>query len=344
MRIIRAIFFKTAAVFLFLPLLFSCSSPRIAELSGSTMGTYYSVKYYPVKGAEKENVVNSIDSLLLCVNNIMSTYLPNSELSRFNEYRDTTWFSCSGELAETVAAGITISQKSGGAYDITVGPLVNLWGFGPGEHRDTVPAPDAVRKIKEFVGYEKLSVKLNPPALKKSDSRVYVDLSSIAKGYGVDRIAEFLAEKNIRDFMVEIGGEVRTRGQNLGKEWKIGVATPDESRGIEGILFLNSMAVATSGDYYNYFEKEGKRYSHTINPKTGYPVTHKLASVTVLAEKCMIADAMATAIDVLGPDEGYKFAEREKLPVFLIVKGEQGYEEIVNSGMKKYLRKLQKGR
>jgi thiamine biosynthesis lipoprotein len=321
---------------LVLLLLLGCSSQNqqdsLVVLDGSTMGTFYSVKIVREDLQTipyiADTVKSKIDSVLQKVNQQMSTYLEDSEISRFNQYQGTDWFPVSADLAFVVKNALRVSRLSHGTFDITVGLLVNLWGFGPENRQTLIPSEQEILARKQLTGYQNLSVRMNPPALKKSLPGIYVDLSAIAKGFGVDKVTAFLESLGIHNFIVDIGGEISTRGTNYqGKIWRIGVSTPDEKMGIQKVIPLENECVATSGDYRNYFEKEGIRYSHTIDPRTGKPVTHKLTSVTVVYDTCMIADAYATAIDVLGPEDGYQFARDQELAIFLIVRDTTGFKE-----------------
>ncbi|MCP5046639.1 MAG: FAD:protein FMN transferase, partial [bacterium] len=191
-----------------------------------------------------------------------------------------------------------------------------------------VPDEEQIKEAIGKTGYKKLSVRLSPPAVRKQDPVIYCDFSAVAKGFGVDKVAGYLDVKGYTDYLVEIGGEVRARGVNhKGQSWRIGIETPDGTRSLQKILPLKDVSLATSGDYHNYFEKDGVRYSHTIDPTTGKPVTHKLASVSVIHRSCMVADAMATAIDVMGPEKGYRLAVKENLPVFMIVRQNNTFVE-----------------
>jgi thiamine biosynthesis lipoprotein len=225
-----------------------------------------------------------------------------------------------------VDAAARLSRESAGAFDVTVGPLVNLWGFGPqagaAPAHPAVPGDEALARARQRVGFDKLEVRLDPPALRK-EAELYVDLSAIAKGHGVDRVAGRLVSAGCSDLLVDVGGEVRAIGRNPGgRVWRVGVETPDPAQlgGVERVLVLDHVAAATSGDYRNYVEVDGQRYSHTIDPRTGRPVSHGLASVTVLHASAMWADGYATALDVLGPEAGFELAERLGLPALFLVR------------------------
>ena len=322
-------------VSIFLLITSSCTSEiddRLYSINGNTMGTTYSIKI--VKDNETslktgfENLKEKIDGILIEVNRQMSTYIDTSEISLFNKFRANEWFGVSPDLAFVISRAKDISKKSTGAFDITIGPLVNLWGFGPELKVYDVPALSEIEKVKRYVGFSNVSVSTEKSALMKKIPQIYCDLSAIAKGFGVDKVALYLESLNVQNYLVEIGGEVKTRGINQdGKIWQIGISSPDNYFGIEKIVALKNASMATSGDYRNYFEKDNVRYSHTIDSRTGYPITHRLASVTVIHDSCIVADAFATAITVLGPDDGYKLALKEKLPVFFIIRGEEGFVE-----------------
>lgn len=304
------------------------------ELQGTTMGTFYHIQVVDLPPAiEPQGVRDRIEAELDLVSDLMSTYRDDSELSGFNHSRTTDWFTVSPALAGLVKEAIRVSEVSDGAFDATIGPLVNLWGFGPAVRTDTLPADAELARAKARVGYRKLSVRSNPPALRKSEPRLYLDLSAIAKGYGVDRLAELLDASGITDYLIEIGGELRGRGHNgRGLLWQIAVERPDSGgRAVHRILALRDGAMATSGDYRNFFEQDGKRYSHTIDPRTGRPVTHRLASVTVLAPRTARADALATAFLVLGPQAGFALAESLRTPALFIIRTPEGYSGLQTS-------------
>ncbi|MEA1979982.1 MAG: FAD:protein FMN transferase [candidate division Zixibacteria bacterium] len=326
-------------------ILLSCSEKGVDRnlivISGQTMGTGYEVKIVTAEAISKQRfleVKNGIDSLLGVVNQQMSIYIDSSEITLFNCFKKTDWFPVSTETAEIFKQSLEVSKKSGGAFDITVGPLVNLWGFGPEEKDTNMPNEDSIAQVMRLTGYRKISAKLSPPSIRKKVPDVYCDLAAIAKGYGVDRIAEYLEFNGISDYLVEIGGEIRARGRNQQDTvWQIGIAVPKNELGVQTVIPLNNLSMATSGDYRFYFERKGIRYSHIINPRTGKPITHKLASATVIHTNCSYADAMATAIIVLGPEDGYKLAQRENLPVLLIIRENDDFVEKMTPAFKKYL-------
>jgi thiamine biosynthesis lipoprotein len=315
-----------------LPLLLfisSCSNPieeTLYSISGKTMGTTFSIKFTSQNILNSEEIEEEINEVLRTVNRQMSTYIPSSELSLFNQSKDTNWISVSSDLASVCDEALKISKISKGKFDITVGPLVNLWGFGPNNIPQKIPTIKEIAERREFIGYKNVHVQLLPSAIKKSQPNIYCDLSAIAKGFGVDKVSEYLLKKGITNHLVEIGGELRASGNKFGNNWKVGISRPNQSRTIQEIIELNNLAMATSGDYWNYFEEDGVRYSHTIDPTTGRPISHKLASVTVIAESCMKADGLATAIDVMGPVLGLKFSNENELSAYFIVKEENDFK------------------
>jgi thiamine biosynthesis lipoprotein len=238
-----------------------------------------------------------------------------------------------------VKAALRISRLTQGAFDVTIGPVVNLWGFGPQTAEEALPSDKAVKDALAKVGYERVHVRDTPPALRKERSDINIDLSAIAKGYGVDKIAQYLEAQGIGHYLVEIGGELRGKGLNPnGVPWRIAIEKPDPGqRVIERIIQISDRGVATSGDYRNFFEIAGQRYSHTMDPRTGRPVRHDLASVTVVSDTCMEADALATALLVMGPEQGFRFAQSQGIEAFFIVIGSEGFTERSTAGFERYV-------
>ena len=341
-------------------------------MGGVTMGTTYSIVIAdaPV-GLEEVALHGEVEGLLARINQTMSTYIPDSELMRINRDASGDWLPVSRDLFEVIAAARVVSELSGGAFDITVGSLVNLWGFGVAPRGAAPPRAERVERARANSGYTLLELDRDTPAVRKRRPGLFLDLSAIAKGYAVDRIAALLEQKQVSRYLVEIGGEVRARGANpRGEPWRIGIEHPrgepwrsgiknprnepwrggtENSRagtwrsdiknprgepwrnGIENphggvasntapirVLELQDMALATSGDYRNFFEHQGRRYPHTIDPASAEPIHHTLASVTVLHPSCMLADALATAILAAGPKQGLQLANKNNLPALLI--------------------------
>jgi FAD:protein FMN transferase len=306
----------------------SCSQERekthLVELTGSTMGTRYTVKVSNLPpGFMPASIQREIEAILNRINGRMSTYQEDSELSTFNRAKTTDWIPVSSEIVFVVAAALQVSRLTDGAFDITVGPIVNLWGFGPPIPEPDFPTDEMIQELLPNVGYQHIFIQDSPPSLRKDHPDVQIDLSSIAKGYAVDQVAEYLESVELHDYLVEIGGELRGKGNNSqGETWKVAIEKPDPNqRAIHGVVQLQNRGMATSGDYRNFFERNGQRYSHTINPRTGRPITHKLASVAVISDSTMQADALATGLMVLGPESGFRLAEKEKLSALFITKG-----------------------
>lgn len=312
-------------------ILAACEKPEpdpTIRLVGSTMGASYEIKLVPNPGqtVPADLVKTRADELLARINKQMSTYDPDSELSRFNRNPGTDWIAVSPELLEVVAEGLRISALTGGAFDITVGPLVNLWGFGPEPRRDQVPSDQAIAQARERVGYWRLHARAEPPALKKDRADLYVDLSSLAKGYGVDRLAEMVEASGIDNYLVSIGGDLRAKGHNgKGQPWTVAIERPAPGqRSVERLIKIGDHAVSTAGDYRNYFEQNGQRYSHIISPHTGRPVLQTLVSVTVISKQDMEADAADTALMAAGAERGFQLATEHRLAAFFILASPDG--------------------
>lgn len=307
--------------------------PPYTEFSGSTMGTTYSVKVATADLDEqaRKALVEEIESQLDRVDSLMSTFRADSELSRFNRHASRDPFPLSPETIEVFRIAFEVSELTGGAFDITVGPLVAAWGFGA---TDRMPAPPTEREQLELgqrVGYQKLVIDLEGSRVSKRDPRIECDLSAIAKGYGVDQVARGISHLGHANYLVEIGGELRARGHKLdGLPWRVGIEQPDAAiRTSRETLVLRDISLATSGDYRDYYEIDGERVSHTIDPRAGQPIRHRLASVSVLHERAVWADALATALNVMGSEEGVSFAESHEIAaLFLVREGVDGFRRI----------------
>jgi FAD:protein FMN transferase len=283
---------------------------KLQVIIGETMGTTYTVKYLG-----KENYKHHIDSLLIAVNRSMSTYIPDSEISRFNTVGNLTYES--PYFYPVIAKAKEIYENTSGAFDPTVMPLVNAWGFGfkNKEKMDSLK----VDSLLQFVGFSNITFDEQKVTAKKEG--IMLDFSAIAKGYGVDVIGQFLRSNNILHFMVEIGGEVLCSGKNKEEEWwKIGIDNPEGGENLSKIVSLQNEALATSGNYRNfYIDEQGAKRAHTLNPTTGFPAENTLLSASVKAKDCMTADGYATALMVLGADESKKLAQNTpEIAVFLI--------------------------
>jgi len=300
------------------------------EFVASTMGTQFNVKMPNGLGEHDAlGLKQAVEAVLDDDEAQMSTYLRDSDISRFNINRTAEWQGVQLSFCEKVEQSLAISKQSGGAFDITVGPLVNLWGFGPRGMVDEPPSDDAIAALMDVTGFEKLHADCSRSAVKKDVEDLMIDMSAIGKGYAADNVAALLVSLGFDSFLVEVGGELSIRGMNAkGKPWAIGIEAPlPNARKPHAVVHLTDTAMATSGDYRNFFEADGKLYSHTIDTRTGRPVTHTLASVTVVDEKSWRADALATALLVMGPEEGMAFAEREGMAVLMLLRTDDGIEE-----------------
>lgn len=298
-------------------------------IRGETMGTSYTVKISQLPtDVTLEDLSEQIEGALLEVNQQMSTYLRDSELTRFNEASDLDWIDVSPATAKVVQEASQMSALTGGAFDPTVSPWVDLWSFGPDPRQHASPSRDEIEHLRPLIGVDLIEVRDQPPAIRRQKPGVRIDLSGIAKGYAVDRLAEILASRDVKGYMIEIGGEVRADGVNAnGKPWRIGIESPTaEQRQIAKVIELQG-ALATSGDYRNFFVEDGKRYSHLIDPRSGLPIDHRLVSVSVLDDHCIRADALATSLMVMGPDEGFEFANAHNIPaMFWVLDGDGEFQ------------------
>ena len=291
----------------------------INTATGLAMGTSYTVKWLPVEGKDDSAFAQQINEVVRQVESSMSTYMDASDLSGLNGAEPNRWHTVPDDMAALIADAQAISKATNGAFDITVGPVVDLWGFGPDPKPETIPTDAQLAALKPLVGYEMIKVRLQPASVKKAAANA-IDLSAIAKGYGVDRVADWLAEQGIHNYLVEIGGELRTNGTKPeGQSWRIAIESPaNGARSVFEVVRVENSAIATSGNYRNYFEEAGVRYSHTLDPQTLRPVRHKLASVTVMADNAATADALATALMVMGEIEGPKWAQAQQMPSYFI--------------------------
>lgn len=311
--------------------IFILSRSKYQTSQGEIFGTTYHVRYNSTQNLDKE-----IEQELFRVDTIFSLFKENSLLSRFNRGEDkgkgNTLF------AEVIKLSLEISNETEGAFDITVAPLVNAWGFG---FKNKQPLSNKqVDSLQKLVGYQHLS--FNGKELTKDIPNLQIDCGAIAKGYAVDRIAKLLSDKGCQNYMVEIGGEVVVKGNNdKGEKWKIGINKPTQhtlptEEDLQTLLSLTNCGIATSGNYRNFYIKDGKKYAHSIDPKTGYPVQHSLLSATVITQSCAKSDALATAFMVMGLDKAKAFVETHKdIQVYFIYADEKGnYQVWMSDGMK----------
>lgn len=290
------------------------------DFTGQTMGTSYSVKYELKSGGILQR---EIDSILLVFNESLSTYIPTSEVSRFN--RDTVLYPQLPYFIPVLEKSREVYLATNGAFDPTVMPLVNAWGFGPSD--DSLPDSSIVDSLQQLVGFEK--VMFDESRVWKTNPNLELDFSAIAKGYGVDVVAKYLKDQGCKNYFVEIGGEVVAFGINdKGKTWRLGIEDPTREileRTPKAVVELENKGMATSGNYRNYYVREGSKYAHTIDPSTGYPIQHSLLSATVFAEDCITADAYATSFMVMGLEKAKRIlADTEGLEAFLIYSNDNG--------------------
>lgn len=312
--------------------LVGCSDDRgdSVTLAGETMGTTYSVKLVDApRAVANEALEREIWDALETVNRQMSTYRTESELSRFNAAEAGTWVSTSSDTRSVIDAALRVSRLTSGAFDPTVGPVVDLWGFGAGGSEERMPSDEDIAAAQKIVGFSKVETKGDEPAVAKQAEGLRLDLSGIAKGYGVDKVAELLDEKGVENYLVEVGGELRSRGTGpTGKPWRIGIERPSGVPGdLQKVVDVKDAALATSGNYRIFFERNGQRYSHIINPQTGKPVEHDLASATVIAATTMEADALSTSLLVLGPEAGMELAVAQNIAALFVVGNGESFSE-----------------
>ncbi len=328
-----------------LVVLVACSErgPGQVEITGDTMGTQYTIKLVGVSEAGGTDAVeDEIDKILDRVNGMMSTYIPDADISRFNSSASLDWIRVPGEFCEAIEHSLSLSELTHGAFDVTAGPLVNLWGFGPAEMKFDAPTDAEIESTRAMVGYEYLETDCSVPAIRRTIEGLEIDLSAYAKGYAVDELAEMLAASGYDRFLVEIGGEIRVSGLNSrDRNWAIGIEVPRAGvREPYTVVRLTDLAVATSGDYRNFFEHDGVRYSHEIDTRTGRPVTHELAAVSIIGESAATADALATGILVLGPEAGLTLAREENIAAMLLTRSESGIEERVSPRFEELAKRL----
>ena len=297
-------------------------------ISGRTMGTVYHVKLVSSEPIETAPLKSVMDSILAALNASMSTYDPHSEISRLNNAKAEEAVAVSDDFVRVMQLANKIYRLTQGAWDGSVAPLIDLWGFGPNGQLTEVPSSDAIAAAHQKVGFHLIQLEKDRFLIKKK-SYVTLSLASIAKGYGVDRLTELLNQKGYSDFLVEIGGEVYAKGSNAkGDPWRVGINRPDSGGRLDAVyrvVKLSQTALATSGDYRQFYEIDGKRFSHVIDPKTGYPVQNGVVSASVVAANCALADGLATALMVMGPEKGLALINQLKgVEALMVVRDENG--------------------
>lgn len=332
-------FLALGLTFLLCLVLTGCGSVE-TDIRGKTMGTLYRIKLITSRWDRPGHLPALIEARLEEINASMSTYIADSEISRFNKLPAHEPFSPSPDFLEVMRVARDIHNLSQGAWDGTLDPLVTLWGFGRDGQKEQVPTQQDIDTGLSLVNFNRVTISADGTLIKQN--ALTIDLASIAKGYGVDAIATLLKEQGYENFLIEIGGEIFTSGKkNPTTPWRVGINTPSRTAGLEQvykILSVEGKAVATSGDYRNAFVRGGRTYSHVLDPRTGYPVTNNVVSVSVVAATCTFADGLATALMVMGPDSGIKLVEQlEDVETLIIVRGDDGeLHEYASSGFNTY--------
>lgn len=304
---------------------------RTITFAGATMGTTYSIRVTDLpRHIDRVSLKVAIDGILATVNDQMSNWRTDSEVSTFNDGAPSSWISVSDDTLSVINEALRISRLSGGAFDPTIGTLVDLWGFGPASDNRRVPSQNQIGAALRKTGFQHIRTSASQPAVAKRKSGVEITLCGIAKGFGVDKLAEHLDREGIDRYLVEVGGELRARGHSLRRRpWRIGIERPVAGqRAVQRVVELDGNAIASSGNYKNFFDSSGVRFSHIIDPRTGEPIGHDLASVTVIAPTAMQADALSTALMVLGPDAGLALAEKGNMAALFIVRDGTRFVEI----------------
>ncbi len=334
---------KFLGVSLYLVLLIAATgcdeSKSYQQISGRTMGTGYTLTFLP-EHKSVDTLSETVESRLQQLNQNLSTYIEDSDLNQLNRSTAEKCIQVSPDTAQVMSEAMRIFRLSEGAFDPGLGPLIELWGFDKKDTQNQIPPAAAIKSEVQNLSFGRSRLDKEKSCIQKGSDELYINFSAIAKGYGVDVIADMLErDYGINNYLVEIGGEVKVKGRNSRNQpWRIAIEAPQtDSRQVQKVISPGIMAVATSGDYRNYFEKDGKRYSHTIDPTTGYPIDHSLASVTVLHPSAMTADALATVMMVLGDERGRAFANRNNIAVFMIIKNGDGFEEYYNVEFAPYL-------
>lgn len=311
--------------------------------TGSTMGTTFMVKVIDLpKEIEPDQVKSGIDKVLKDVNDKMSLWVADSELVQFNQSKVTDWQDISDDLYTVISAGNEISRQSNGRFDVTLEPLIKLWGFSKDKRSSQNPTAKEVSDALKNIGHQKVHLDPNGKRIKKDLPDLTINLSAIAKGFGIDQVARYLESKGVGHYMVEIGGDLRVKGSNAHHQpWKIAIETPRaDSHSLHSIIDVETTGMATSGDYRNYFEKDGERFSHIIDPRDGRPIRHKLASVTVLSTDAMTADALATTLLVMGEEDGLNWAEENQIGAFFLIRDGDRFMEKKTSQFHAFIQNL----
>ncbi|WP_236010386.1 MULTISPECIES: FAD:protein FMN transferase [Pseudomonas] len=292
----------------------------LERFDGPTMGSRYSIQYVRhIATPGPKTVQDEVEQILAEVDRQLSTYRSDSDIERFNALPADSCQAMPGPVLELIRAGEQLSSQSDGAFDLTVEPLLNLWGFGPQSREEQVPSAEALAEARLRVGHGHLRIEGDRLC---KDAAVEVDFNSIAAGYAVDRIAARLQALGIDSYLAEATGELKAVGHKPdGSPWRIALEEPRDDRQVaERVIEINGYGVSTSGDYRKYFEQGGKRYSHTFDARTGAPVLHNLASVTVIHPSAMMADGLSTLLLILGPEQAWDYAQKHGIGVFFVLR------------------------
>lgn len=310
-------------------------------LDGKTMGTFWRVSVIGVDEAKAQALRAKVQAQLDADDRLLSTWKNDSALMRFNHAADTRPWPVSEAMADIVTLSLRIGAKTHGAMDITVGPLVNLWGFGPDKQPVATPDAQAIAAAKARTGLQHLQV-INQSGrqfLQKDIPDLFVDLSTVGEGYAADHLARLMEQEGISRYLVSVGGALVSRGMNgEGKPWRVAIQKPtDRENAVQAIVDINGHGISTSGSYRNYYELDGKRISHVIDPQTGQPITHKLVSVTVIAPTALEADGWDTGLMVLGPEKAQQVVREQGLAVYMIVKEGEGFKTWMSPQFRTFL-------
>lgn len=325
-------------------LLSACNKPQSRpqiDINGKTMGTFYSVKVSGDIAVSKEQLQHQIDALLEQANDDISTYRADSVLSRFNHSRSTNPQAIPHGMANIILMALRIGHDTGGAMDITIGPLVNLWCFGPDKCPVKVPTQQQIAAAQKKVGLQHLNLFSDSRGewLQKDLPDMYVDLSTLGEGYGTDELVRLMTRNGITNYLVSVGGAVSAHGVNSqGKPWRVAIQKPtDRENAVQALVDLQGYSISTAGSYHNYFEQDGQHYSHTIDPSTGKPIQHRLVSATVIASTALEADGWDTGLMVLDTEKALQLAQEKGLAAYLISKTNDGFITVMTPQFKAFL-------
>ena len=317
------------------------STQTATVLEGKTMGTFWRVSVVDIDKKRADELRDKIQTQLDGDDQLLSTWKNDSALMRFNLSSSTAPWPVTEAMADIVTESLRIGQKTQGAMDVTIGPLVNLWGFGPDKQPVSTPTQEQIDAAKAKTGLQHLTV-INTAGrqyLQKDLSELYVDLSTVGEGYAADHLARLMGQEGISRYLVSVGGALSSRGMNAeGRPWRVAIQKPtDKENAVQAIVDINGHGISTSGSYRNYYELDGKRISHVIDPQTGHPINHKLVSVTVIAPTALEADGWDTGLMVLGPEKAQQVAHEQGLAVYMIVKEGEGFKTWMSPQFRTFL-------